>query len=170
MENASQSSIKLLILEKKMIKNIIEGYFECKSFFQARKDNTNLEFHKEKQKFLRRISQEFFEKFQNHPYCVKDDYGREVVEKYNRVLLKFRSGGFFFPKTFSIFMDRLQDINVTPVREIDLTDLDEYMKGFSDLDNLEDFLSGFFIVIKSLTIPLRQREVEVLKILTKPEF
>ncbi|OLS23411.1 MAG: hypothetical protein HeimC3_24860 [Candidatus Heimdallarchaeota archaeon LC_3] len=170
MDNNNQSSFNFQILEKEMIKNIVEGYFECKSFFQAHHDNTNIESHKEKEKFLKRISREFFEKFQNHPYCVKDDYGREVLEKNNRVLLKFRSGGFFFPRTFSHFMDRLQDINITPVREIDLTDLDEYMKGFSDLDSLDDFLSGFFIVIKSLTIPLREREVEVLKILTKPEF
>jgi hypothetical protein len=164
------SSSEIETLESEMIKHIIDGYFECRYFFNSNRDNSDGKQQRSKKELERRLSNDFFEKFHSHPSVMDDNYGIENVEKWNQAVVKIRSGAFLYPYSFLQYMDRLQDINLIPIREIDLSELDQYVKKFSILTNLNDFLIGFFQITKSFIIPLRERDVEMLQILTNPLF
>jgi hypothetical protein len=170
MENSRQSSSEVEILESEMIRFIIEGYFECRTFFQSNTDNSDGNQQQSKKELEKRLSKDFFEKFHAHPSVISDIYGIENVERWKQVVIKIRSGAFLFPYSFIQYMDRLQDVNLIPIREINLKELDHFIKKFSVLTNLNDFLIGFFQIVKSFVIPLRERDVEMLQILTNPSF
>ncbi|MHA1992044.1 MAG: hypothetical protein ACW98A_13820 [Candidatus Hodarchaeales archaeon] len=170
MKISNQSVSEIEILESQMIQSIIDGYFECRSFFQTNKDNSDGNQQRLKKELESRLSKEFFEKFHTHSFIMDDDYGKENVEKWKQVIVKIRSGAFLYPYSFIQYMDRLQDVNLIPIREVNLSELDQYMKKFSVLTNLSDFLLGFFQIVKSFVIPLRERDLEMLQILTNPSF
>ncbi|OLS25036.1 MAG: hypothetical protein HeimC3_16660 [Candidatus Heimdallarchaeota archaeon LC_3] len=170
MEKTELSSSEAITLEQNMIRTIVQGYNECKSFFSLNRDYADPYQNNAKKDLLKRLSHTFYQNFSSHPHILSDDYAQEVLHKYFRVFIRVKGGSFPYPYGFVRFMDRLQDRNTIPIREIDLTPLDNFMEMFSDHQNLEEFLLLFFQVVKTLLLPLRERDVELIKLLTNPQL
>jgi hypothetical protein len=170
MKNSQKAVNELALNDQLMIKDIIVGYFQCRRFFSQNQDNQNNLQLQSKKKLLKNLSSNFFDKYYFHPRLMKDDYNKEVLKKQSKVFLKYKDASFIYPYSFTRFMDRLQDKNIIPIREIDLGILDSFMNRFSKKSNLESFFAGFFLVVKSLLIPLRERDVELLRLLTNAQF
>src|SRR3990172_3581642 len=157
-------------VEVEMIQAIIRGYFECRSFFKTFVDYTDQDQLRKKKEFLSFLSDSFFNKFSDHSYIVKTEIAKEVLKKHFFVTIQFKDGAFAFPRSFVRYFDQLKDFNLRSIRPPDLSHLDSFMATFNPVLGLDRFFTEFFSSIRSIAIPLRPRELDVLRILSNMDF
>ncbi|MHA1989874.1 MAG: hypothetical protein ACW981_03905 [Candidatus Hodarchaeales archaeon] len=158
-------------LQNQMIKDIIRDYFEFREFFRNNNKDFRLkefslkDYTPTKEDFVARKVNEFQTKFKDYSLL-------RIMPSGKFLSIPVKNGVFIYPKSFTRFLDRIKDINSIPVHEIDPTPIDEFMGTFpiNNNYNLEFFLIRFFEVVKFLNIPLRPREVEILRIFTNINF
>jgi hypothetical protein len=162
---------KIEKLENQIIKAIVNDYFEFREFFKENNKDFRLknysltEYNLRKEDFISKKVKEFYSNYKNYDLL-------RIMPRGKLLSIPVKNGVFIYPKSFTRYMDRIKDINSIPIREIDLTPLDEFMRSFPIETNylLEFFLIRFFDVVKYLNIPLRPREVELLKLFTNIKF
>ncbi|OLS23600.1 MAG: hypothetical protein HeimC3_24120 [Candidatus Heimdallarchaeota archaeon LC_3] len=160
------------VLDQKIIENIKMGYKKCREFF-SKYDNQGLDLYtKEKKKFLRELSLDFYSQFKAYKdlFSVNSEAIEETIRRHQFVPIIFREGGFEYPLSFTIFMDRIKDINVIPAKIPDFSKLDYFFSSFPSSRGLNDFLHHFYKIVKLMVIPLRKREEMILKTLTNTHF
>ena len=171
MKNLNINVSTLKKIEEDMIIDIIEGYFKFKTFFNNNIDYSNTDQILKKEELAYNLSHDFYNKFGGiHDSIMIDEFGKKYLEKINNVIIPFKNGSFFYPRSFTTYIDCLKDTNNTPIRKIDVSIVDNFMENFNPSLGLEKFLSQFFDAIKSIIIPLRPREVELFHLLTDINF
>ncbi|OLS16562.1 MAG: hypothetical protein HeimC3_53080 [Candidatus Heimdallarchaeota archaeon LC_3] len=157
-------------VQKNIINDVINGYFECREFFN-KYTNQDYEIHTKKKKtFLFNICIAFYNKHKSFSGFFEEELMLKLIKKHYYVPMKFKSGGFEFPRSFTSFIDRIKDINQIPAINPDLGDIDSYMRNIPPECSINDFLHGLFKQLKRLNIILRKREVEVLHLLSNLDF
>ena len=155
--------------DQEMIEYIKNAYFSSKQFFSLHKYDKLIDHSKKRRQYLRDMSKDFFNKFADHEWVLNDERAKKYLRKHSFVAIRYRNGGFEFPQSFTKYMDQTVDVNCFPYTEVNLDDLDVYIKNFNS-DNLNAFFSGFYRIVKQIIIPVRAREEQVLRILTDLDF
>src|SRR3989304_7779278 len=156
-------------LEEKMVAAIVKGYFVCREFFHRRNENSESNV-KGKEEFLKEICKDFLSSFRVHPWVMSSDWSEALIEKYFFVPIRFRDGGFEFPRSFTTYMDYTVNRNLLPRYPPDLSEMDSFMSQVSGHLTFEMFLSSLFQRIRRIEIPLRPREVALLRLLADVKF
>ncbi|OLS23285.1 MAG: hypothetical protein HeimC3_26260 [Candidatus Heimdallarchaeota archaeon LC_3] len=158
------------LMEQDVIKTIREGYFSCKDFFRNYTNEGYEIYTKKKKEFLRNLCTDYYNKYPS----LLNDFSEEIytttIHRHQYIPIKFKDGGFEYPRSFITFMDRIKDTNQTPVKRPDLDELDIYMKTIPESYSLDDYFQGFFRRLKKVKIILRSREAEVLQLLSNIDF
>ncbi|OLS21684.1 MAG: hypothetical protein HeimC3_34380 [Candidatus Heimdallarchaeota archaeon LC_3] len=170
--NSEYNQSKLLTIEEEVINEIASGYFECRDFFSTYTNKDYEIYTKKKKNFLLSLCMRFHEKFGDFSflYPVDKSYILKTMKKSYFIPLIVKNGGFEYPKSFVVYFDLIKDINVASVKLPDFTSIDSYFKNFKISEGLNEFFKGFFSRLKKITIPLRKREVDVLKLISDPNF
>ncbi|MFW9929217.1 MAG: hypothetical protein ACFFD1_07490 [Candidatus Thorarchaeota archaeon] len=157
--------------DKLLIKDIREGYYECKKFFEKYTNEGYEIYTRQKKEFLKEIAKKFYEK---HKEYVKKSITEEEVEerirKEKTIPIKYNEGIFEYPESFVAYMDRIVDINVLSVKKIDMEEVERYMETVPKHYNFDQFCQGYYRRLQRVKVPLRRREIQLLGILTDHEF
>ncbi|MHA2364227.1 MAG: hypothetical protein ACXAC7_09740 [Candidatus Hodarchaeales archaeon] len=160
----SQSTVQNL--EQEMILFIKSSYLRCKNFFA----NSELTTVQKKKAFLINECTEFFNRFKGHPSCISTERAKNQIYRHQYFPLMYKSGGFEFPRSFTRFMDTIKDANTRPNPMPDISILDNYLEDCPVTISLDQFFHGFFNRMLQIIIPLRKREVQVLRLLANKDF
>ena len=157
------------ISEQSIITEIKTCYNKCKEFFTTYTNEGYEIYTKEKKEFLKALCTDFYVKFNEVDIFPNVDI-ENIIKKSFFIPIVFKNGGFEYPRSFTIYMDRIKDINIIPAKLPNIDELEEYILTFKESLGLEKFFEGFFVKLRRINIYLRKREIEVLKILANPEF
>ncbi|OLS19142.1 MAG: hypothetical protein HeimC3_47180 [Candidatus Heimdallarchaeota archaeon LC_3] len=155
-----------------LIKTISKYYFICRKFFKRHQDYQDQIQLKAKEYLLKNIQKEIRRDVKNN-YLFFENENSDIKsgeDSNYSIILKTKKHSYNFPHFFIKYMDRLQNINMIPIKELDLRPLDRFMQGFSensastiDLDQYFDLLQQH---LQLVYIPLRKREKELFNFLT----
>ncbi|OLS24252.1 MAG: hypothetical protein HeimC3_21510 [Candidatus Heimdallarchaeota archaeon LC_3] len=158
--------------EQDIINHIKKGYQSCRTFFLTYTNEGYEIYTDKKREFLRGLCADFLKDFGNKELLFPIPISKinNFTKKNLFVPLTVRNGGFEYPRSFTVFMDRIKDINVIPSSLPDIEVLDEFFNSNNISKTLEIFFTQFFQRIKKIIIPLRRREAELLKLMTNIDF
>ena len=105
--------------EIELINEIKSGYLECRSFFK-KYTNKDYEIHTHRKKeFLHNLCIEFYNKFNSLSQLYPVEDVKAIIDRNNFIPIQFKNGGFEYPRSFTIYIDKLKDINLTPEKDLD---------------------------------------------------
>ena len=148
-----------------MISFIKESYKKSKEFFAQE----NLS-RKARNQFLEQLSQEFYQKFSDHPIIAKTQLSDFNLRNKRYATFQNLQKDFLFPHTFVKFLDRSPDANILLKYSPDMTPIEEYLENVPNNISLDLFFKGFFMRLYKIGVPLRRREIAVLRVLLNKEF
>lgn len=168
--SSRKSSVLYTTIEKNIVNDIKEGYFQCRDFFTKHTNQEYEIFTKKKKDFFRILCTEFYEKYKDQHQLFPDIDIKTRIQRSQFVPIKYKNGGFEYPRSFTIYMDRVRDINVIPAKVPDFSEIDSFIEDFSTDSGFDAFFFGFFKRLRRLQIKLRKREVDVINLLTSIDF
>ncbi|MHA2105020.1 MAG: hypothetical protein ACW981_16445 [Candidatus Hodarchaeales archaeon] len=167
------SSLDLLQknIEKEMILEIKNGYKLSQEYFTKSFDTfDSINILNDKKKFKKRLAEQFFQKFSSHEQVLSNNVAKERLERFQAIYIKFKGGALMYPSMLIRCMDRLNFSENMPITQPKSHFLTNYILSFPEELGLNPFIEGLIRQFKKIIIPLRKREVKVLKILSNPDF
>ncbi|OLS21561.1 MAG: hypothetical protein HeimC3_34920, partial [Candidatus Heimdallarchaeota archaeon LC_3] len=168
--NAIELAPQIIQLEEEIVEEIKNGYFQCRQFFEKYTNEEIDSYFEKKKDFLIDLCQGFYQKFSEYEKVFSGPKALEHINKYQFVVIYYRNGALNYPRSFSVFIDRIKDFNNVPKETPDMFDVDRYITNYQSSRGLDQFLHGLFKNIRRIDIPLRDREVQVLKLISDLNF
>ncbi|OLS19149.1 MAG: hypothetical protein HeimC3_47250 [Candidatus Heimdallarchaeota archaeon LC_3] len=168
--NATEVTPQIIQLEEEIVEEIKMGYFKCRQFFEKYTNEEIDSYFEKKKEFLIDLCQGFYQKFSGYENVFSGPKALEYINKYQFVVIYYRNGALNYPRSFSVFIDRIKDFNNIPKETPDMFDIDRYITNYQSSRGLDQFLHGFFKKLRRIDIPLREREVQVLKLISDLNF
>jgi hypothetical protein len=167
--NSKLTTLQDKNIESEMIQDILSGYRKCREFFNTYTNEGYENYTNLKKEFLADLCFSFYNKFKSYSKYL-DDISSDFISSHYYVPITVNKITFLYPKSFTALIDRIKSTDVVPVSRPDLSALDQFISLSPFHNDLYLFLSNFLNHLQRINVSLRLREVDLLKLLSNPEF